>query len=319
MKKTLNEDLLRVVRERLSEDIALPQFFMETLRIGKEAAYRRIRGHVPFTFYEAALIAKVLGFSLDEIVGYSVSEGAMFNYNLHHYKDPVNYFSIILKRYIDIFYYIHADPTGTANTVTNVIPYTYFFQHEHLIKFRLCRWLHQLQQIKAMGSMGVVAIPDKVSDMTKRMGELLLLIPTTNIILDRNIFQTLVDNILFFHQINLISSDDVQNLKGELFDLVETMETDCTKGEFKNGSKLNLYLSNIDIETTYSYMERKGFLVSLFHLYEIDNIYSVHPEISQMQKNWVLSLRRYSTLITQCGEKERADFFVKQRAVIAAL
>ncbi|MDL2266163.1 hypothetical protein LJC57_04855 [Parabacteroides sp. OttesenSCG-928-G07] len=319
MKKTLNEDLVKAIRDRLLEDTTPAQFLMDTLGLRKESVYRRIRGEVPFAFYETAMIARVLGLSLDEIIGNSASEGAMFNYNLHHYKDPVNYFYIILKRYVDIFYYIHSDPSGTANTVTNVIPYTFFFQYKNLIKFRLCRWLHQLQKIKTLGSMDAVDIPDKVSKMTKRMGELLLLIPTTNIILDKNTFRSFVENILFFHQLNLISTDDVKVLKVELFDLLDSMEVTCTKGKFRNGNKLNLYLSNIDIETTYSYMERKSFLVSLFHLYEIDNIYSLHPEISQMQKNWVLSLRRYSTLITQCGEKDRADFFAKQHEIIATL
>ena len=41
----------------------------EILNIGREAAYRRMRGEVPFTFGEAALVAARLSFSLDRIMG----------------------------------------------------------------------------------------------------------------------------------------------------------------------------------------------------------------------------------------------------------
>lgn len=319
MKETLNNELIKAVKERLLEEVKLTDLFMDTLSIGKEAVYRRLRGDVPFTFYEAALIAKEMNLSLDKIAGNLVTEGAMFSYNLQHYKEAMTYFSVILNRYLDLFRYISSYPEGSLNMATNVIPLTYLFQYKTLTKFRLCRWLHQLQQVKPMGSMDKIQIPDKILSSIDKMGEYLLRIPETNIILDRAVFSTQAQSVRYFRDLNLISDEDVSEMKKELLSLLAFAEESAVNGGFKNGNKHYLFLSNINIETTYSYVEKTDFLLSMFHLYKIDYIYSGHPDINQMQKNWILSLRRYSTLISECGERERIEFFEQQRAVVSSL
>ena len=57
--------------------------------MGKEAIYRRLRGEVPFTFQEAAVISKELGISLDRIAGVSFSNNAMFDINVVDHGEPL--------------------------------------------------------------------------------------------------------------------------------------------------------------------------------------------------------------------------------------
>ena len=56
---------LRSDEGKLAQELA--DMLMDTLYIGKEAVYRRLRGEVPFTLQESALISRKLGISLTKL------------------------------------------------------------------------------------------------------------------------------------------------------------------------------------------------------------------------------------------------------------
>lgn len=66
-----NANLIEAMKEKLPLKGQLADMLMDTLYIGKEAVYRRLRGEVPFTLQESALISRKLGISLDKIIGLS--------------------------------------------------------------------------------------------------------------------------------------------------------------------------------------------------------------------------------------------------------
>lgn len=67
MQNELNTSLIEAVKEKLPLKENLANLLIDTLYIGKEAIYRRLRGEVPFTLEEAALISRKLGVSLDNV------------------------------------------------------------------------------------------------------------------------------------------------------------------------------------------------------------------------------------------------------------
>ena len=56
----LNTNLIEAAKEKFPAKGQLANILMDTLYMGKEAIYRRLRGEVPFTFQEAAIISKEL-------------------------------------------------------------------------------------------------------------------------------------------------------------------------------------------------------------------------------------------------------------------
>lgn len=50
-----------------------------------------------------------------------------------------------------------------------------------------------------------------------------------------------------------ISTNDVQNMKKELHQLLRELEILSEKGSFHNGNALSVYLSNVNFEAMYSY------------------------------------------------------------------
>ena len=133
------------------------------------------------------------------------------------------------------------------------------------------------------------------------------------------VFQSVVKEIKYFAGLNLISTSDVMYLKNELQQLLTDLEHLSIKGEFNEGHELYIYLSNIDFEATYSYVSRKDYQISLFRVYSINSMDSQSPQICQIQKNWIQSLKRHSTLISGSGEAQRIAFIEKQRNIIDVL
>ena len=87
----LNTNLIEAAKEKFPAKGQLANILMDTLYMGKEAIYRRLRGEVPFTFQEAAIISKELGISLDRIAGVSFSNNAMFDINVVDHECLIRY------------------------------------------------------------------------------------------------------------------------------------------------------------------------------------------------------------------------------------
>lgn len=134
-----------------------------------------------------------------------------------------------------------------------------------------------------------------------------------------NIFVSFVKEVQYFACLNLISKEDVLCLKEELYQLLIHMEALSITGEFSEGHKVFLYLSSIDFEATYTYIEKSDFQISMLRVYSINSMDSQSPRICKMQRDWIQALKRHSILISESGEAQRIDFMKSQRLVIDAL
>ena len=142
-----NANLIEAMKEKLPLKGQLADMLMDTLYIGKEAAYRRLRGEVPFTLQESALISRKLGISLDKIIGLSFKSNAMFNINIVDYDDPFESYYNILEKYVSLINTMPDDPNSVMGTSANIIPQTLYLKHELLAKFRLFKWMYQNKYI----------------------------------------------------------------------------------------------------------------------------------------------------------------------------
>ena len=283
MKNSIVTELINEMRERIAPKETLANFLTNTLCMGKEAVYRRLRGEVAFTFDEVALISHKLGISIDQIVGNHLSNRATFDLNLQNSPDPIDSYYEILERYLRIFNYVKNDDSTNIYTAANVIPFTLYSSYEHLSKFRLCRWVYQNGKIKTPHSLAEMQVPEKVVTVHKKLNE------------------------------------TVKELKNELLSLLHEFEQMSVKGEFSNGNKVAIYLSNINFEATYTYIEKGDFQISLFRVYSINSMDSQNSQICTLQKNWIQSLKRHSTLISESGEVQRITFMEEQKNIIEQL
>ena len=92
----LNTGLIEAAKEKVPAGANLANTLMDILYIGKEAIYRRLRGEVPFTLAEAAVISRKLGISLDKMIGVSFSNNAVFDLNVVHHSNTFETYHDIL-------------------------------------------------------------------------------------------------------------------------------------------------------------------------------------------------------------------------------
>ena len=102
----LSTGIIEAVKTKLPQKDNLANTLMDILYIGKEATYRRLRGEVPFTLAEAAILSRKLGISLDTIIGTSFRENAVFDMNIVDYQNPFETYFTILDRYVKLFHTI---------------------------------------------------------------------------------------------------------------------------------------------------------------------------------------------------------------------
>jgi len=312
-------ELITEMKGRIPQGQNLANFLTDTLCMGKEAIYRRLRGEVAFTFEETAHISRKLGISIDQIVGNHLSNRVTFDLNLYQLPDPLDNYHEIINRYLQIFNYVKEDPTAEVYTASNILPFTLYSSYEYLSKFRLCRWIYQNGKIETPHSLETMQVPERIIKTHKKLAESIKKCPKTFFIWDTNIFQSFVQEVKYFAGLNLISAADVVHLKQELHALLNDLEHLSIKGEFSEGHKAFIYLSNISFEATYSFVTKKDFQISLLRVYSINSMDSQSPHICQLQKNWIQSLKRHSTLISESGEAQRLCFLEQQRAIVERL
>lgn len=98
-------------------------------------------------------------------------------------------------------------------------------------------------------------IPQKMVEKQKEYSDLVSHIHSVDYIWDNMIFSHLVNDIQYFCSIHLITDEDKDMLKEELFLLIDEMEELSARGKSKAGNDVKIYISNINFEATYSYLD----------------------------------------------------------------
>lgn len=313
---TLNDKLIAAIKETLPEGENMAQVLMDILLIGRESIYRRLRGEVFFTFEEVSKISKELELSIDSVLGVNNSERAIFDFNLMDPQAKIENYSFKLENYIRLYRQMKKHEDSTARYALNNLPYTIYLAYPNVSKFKFYKWLYQANTAAPHTSYADLQIPSHIMDYQKSFVAENRYIKKTLMILDRNVFSAMVYDIEYFYKLNIISLEDVELLKAELIEMLDDLETQAISGLFKSGTEIQMYLSNVDIEATYCHYQYGDQQYSHLRLYSINGIDSQVPKVCTRQKEWIDSLKRYSTLITQSGEMQRVNYFNKQRELV---
>lgn len=313
-----NTNLIEAMKEKLPAKGKLADILMDTLYIGKEAVYRRLRGEVPFTLQEAALVSRKLGISLDKIIGTSFKSNAMFDINIVDYDDPFESYYNILYKYASLINTMQDDPESTMGTSSNIIPQTFYLKYDLLAKFRFFKWMYQNKYIQC-NNFDELEIPVKLLNIQKDYVDMTRHIHSIDYIWDSMIFQHLINDIQYFSDVHLISDEAKMQIKEELFLLTNELEELAMRGKTKDGNTVRIYVSHINFEATYSYVETNSLQLSLIRIYSINSLTTLDHEIFHSLKEWIQSLKKFSTLISESSEMQRIQFFNQQREIIDAL
>jgi len=319
MNDFLNKQIVDAVKKHINPNDNLVDVLMNTLALGKESAYRRICGKIPFTFSEIAQLASVFHFSLDSILGISFTNVAVINTCFFNTNQMYADYKQMLEDYISLFKEMKRSSGSKFSTVNNTIPFALYAGFEGLSKFKLYRWMHQMDISFSTSSFSEMKIPDDVWVLHQEFIREMDSLDEICYVLDRNIFSTFVNDINHFIQLGYMTSEDRLLMKNELFALLDIFEQTVRRAGANPRNNVSVYISNIDFDSSYSYFEAEDVAVSGMRVFVVNAFTTKDVHFYKTQKKWIESLKRYAVLISGCGEMERVKFIAKQREIITLL
>lgn len=320
-KDLLHENFLRAIHTKIPHHSTLTNTLVEMLHIEKEAVYRRLRSEVPFTLAEAATVSSRFGISLDYLVGLRTETSKPFQLALMEYENPLDEDFSMLGNLIRFFRRLRTetDEKPEAGLASNVIPQSLCMNYRFLADFYLFKWLYLYESPGEVKSFRAVKAGEKLRKLhrdfifeARRLG-------STSYIIDHQAVQYLVCDIRYFAGIRLITEEEVSNLKTDIHRMLDDFETLAAKGGYDSGSKVGIYISNINFDTSYSYIETANHKISLIPAFTLNSLFSLDGKTFERVKKWIQSLKRLSTLISESGEIQRVLFFEKQREIVDSL
>lgn len=319
-KDTLNEDLIARIQQRTPAGQNAANLLTDILLIGREAAYRRLRGEVPFTFSEAGRVSRELDISLDETACISSPGSAVFRLNFNTYSTSFDTYLKLMYQDVDFYRRMASEPDSQFAMAGNHLPQSLYMNYVNLSNFKLFKWLHQHDLVDtSVKCFEDMAIPSQLTESYGLFVREAQNIGTTNYILDNTVFRHWVNAIRHFRAMNLISPQSIRTLREELLHVLEEMEEIAATGRFRSGREAQIYISDIDLEASYSYVATQYHHICLIAVYSLNAIRTSDPGMFDHMKRWISSLCRFSTLITRSGELQRIRFFRRQREIVNEL
>ncbi len=314
--QSLNDKIVGAIREKLPSDTSLTTVLSETLFLGKEALYRRLRGTVPFTFAEVVTLCEKFDLSLDYMVKKEQQTKAVFDLSFLEPYDSDEMYYNMLTNYVEKVRKLRTYPNSHSLMALNILPYMFYQPLESISKFNIFKWRYIMNKGVDKVTFSDFSNPDKVRNMQREATRETLSISKNQILLSPRTFESFLNDINYFRQIYLISDEDYLSLKDELNAVLDDLEYMTIHGKYRGGNEVMIYLSNIDFLASYVYFGSEGFEFIHFRICAANCMDSEDPVVCAFKKDWINSLMKASTLISLSGGIERIAFFEKQRKLI---
>jgi hypothetical protein len=305
--------------EKYPKKVQLAQEIIDLLCLEREAVYRRLRKDVIFPFHEIAKICSAWNLSLDEIIGID-SGKIIFQMRPINYLDPSKKEMSLLKKRVKTLENILKCANTEFMEVSNSIPRPLCTSFMPLYRYEVFRWAYQYNTDDAYKQYGNIIIPEMVSKEFENYNKLVKNISNTHFLLDPMVFDYLVNNIQYFHSVLVISDKEKELLKESLFSLLDYMLEIANNGCYpETQKKVNLYISQLNIDTNYSYFYTENLNSCRVHAFGKFDICSFDLDMVTKFRTWMHIKKRASVQISETNERKRIEFFSKQKKLVDSL
>jgi hypothetical protein len=317
----MNDLFISKILDDIPSNIKPVDFLMDSLNIGKESAYRRIRGDIPFSFREISALSLKLGFSVDELVGKSKKTRIFFGRQGDASYTPSESFVEMLTNFYQYYVDLYESPKSKVIISMNKIFVVFLIGYDPLFKFYYYKWTYETTDVPLNYGYSEVTIPDEVLSLYHKIKAYLLKTSelTFDFIADRYTFLNIIRDIHYYYKRKLISDEELSVLKKDLNYFNSQTEESLHNGVSKSGSIFNYYLSTINVETNSSYTVINDRVRSDFWMYPINPVIIYDQEICAIHKKWINSLKKYAVLITHSNEVLLADFLNEMNEYVTHL
>jgi hypothetical protein len=316
MDEELKGKIISEILENIPPNIKPVSYLQDILGIGREAAYRRMRGDISFTVEELAEMSIVLDFSTDELFGKNRKKRVFFNWEMDKHDCLSKSFTILLQQYHDLIVQKIKSKNALSLAAVNLIPSSFLVYFNNLFKYRYYRWMHQRSESSLSYSLSDVILPPDIIALQDKIKADFKQNNNNIFVIDPNMFANTINEIVYYYHRKLINREELQLLKSELVRLVDLLEKIIQTGVFDNSAHFYFYLSSVNIETNSSYIECGNHIISHFQIFVMNPVMIRNSEICRIHKKYLESMKKYSSLITCSNEMLQVSYIKRQRELI---
>ena len=308
------------IQKTIPAHCVLVDIISDILDTGRDSAYRRIRCEKLLSIKELYVLCKHFQLSFDQLASIKnirQFDGTYQPINLTVYGEYYHYMLKMLKSLEKLK--VASDSSILMSTMD--IPMYHLIEQRELTFFKLYTWTQSVYNYE--GSINdfikEIETPELISCYQKIISDYEF-VPSTEIWTENSIQTTLkligyyVDICSFTNkELPLLLCEQILNIINKLQKWAEK----SMKGE--RTTPFQLYVSEMELENTYSLMKQSGAANCLVKLYTINSLNVFDESFCRETENWLTKLAKRSVLLCGSSEKERIKFFNLQRQNVRVL
>jgi hypothetical protein len=319
MENYLKKQIIQVLDRKYPNRRMLINELTNILAIERDSVYRKLREESSFSAEQFIKIASTWDIALEDFTENN-SQNIYFKLMLLDYLEPsdeqVEHVKELIERLNDFGNYSNME----YMEVSNKLPRILISGFPNLDKFQLLKWTYKYSGKDEIPPFSKTSYSKKLFSLTSNYYKATKNIRETIFVWDNLIFERIKYDIEYFCSIGLVTDKEKQLVKKDLLALLEYMYKVSNTGCWpETSNKVYLYISNTNIDTHYSHYYSDEFKMCSVYAFGRNEIQTNNPIITDKLRNWMQTNRKLSILISETNEKNRIEFFNKQRQIISTL
>ena len=324
MDKEQNTFLVNRILENIPQKVKPVPYLANLLEISAESVYRRLKGRIPFTFEDVSKLSQSLSFSVDNIIGMKmIDRKALFELKADELVGSTVAFTTMLQQELSHIKQLQESSRSEIIFAMRHLTALSVLDYDTLFRFFYYKWTHQTEDVSINYFFSDVVLPLEIRELLKEiryLSNIPLSANETTVISNPSLCRSIVSEIQYYSKRGLINDEELQLLKNELLAWVDDTAKMIKTGITKHGGRYNYFLSSFDtIESNSIYTSYDVLEESRFWIYTINPLKANKPGACKTHQEWLNSLKRYATYITQSNEILQAEFLNRQRQNIQSV
>lgn len=318
-KKDLHDDFIDELYRKIPKRVDLINLLSDILRLEKESIYRRLARKVNFSIREMGILAKELNISIDRLL-YREEEHQWLPVVLEvpmklHSMDSL---CAMIEQNFKRIKYITLDAPGEMGNVYHTLPLEFFLHSPLMTKFMFFKWGNYFVQSEEFNHFSRWELPSRLSATIEKYIDIYNF-RKVFYVWDNSLVWALSREIDNFHKMRIITTEEKDNIKNELHDILSKLEKTLNgtyTPDIPLPSEAAFYVSSMNIGFTSCYYVSADKHFALFQSnFSFSMIENSREDFSKV-KEWIQSFCNFSTLFSKSGRFERRLFFNAQNKII---
>ncbi|MDR2764100.1 MAG: hypothetical protein LBB90_03615 [Tannerella sp.] len=314
------ERLFNMIKSHIPEQSRLVDVIGESLQVGADSAYRRIRGEKELSFSELRNLCHTFHLSMDELLNYDSEQGALFRYTSIKAEQP-NYVRYI-KQLLETFKAPVAVDDRELFFTAQDIPFYHFLNQEQLLLFKL----YVCYDSSTPERISFREFYDRMDlDVCLPLHEQLLReyqqIPSKEIWTEQTV-NTILHLLDFYMEIGAFDSKTILLLLRQLLELLDRISHSAEIGykDAERHTPFSLYICSIDPGSSMVLARHGSEWMCTVKLYTANCVTTNNIALCNETRKWINNLIMKSSLISGgTSERERFRFFQTSKDKVEAL